>query len=234
MDSKREPDSSWFSNIYKSDLFLPVFLLILYLGFFLSIRGKLPTGEELIAIFGDLYAKYGYTILVVSAFLESLFLINLFVPGQVSMALGIIFTKTGHMQFAGVIPSIVVGALCAYVVDYLLGKYGLSNLFKKYKIVDKHISESVRHTSNLSHKSLALSFIHSNLAAFISFGCGVMKYNFLKFFLFALTFTIIFTSMWAVLIYLFSDVILEIIKKYIYIAVILVVGYTLWNSRRRK
>src|SRR3989344_2152940 len=149
----------------------------------------------LIQLFGDLYTKYGYTILIVSAFLESLFVINLFIPGQISMSLGIIFSRTGAMSFPLVVFTIIIGAISAYVIDYFLGYYGLSRIFGKYGFT-KQIEQSTKVSSEIGNKKLALSFIHSNIAAFISFGLGVVKHPFLKFFTFALIFTIIFTTLW--------------------------------------
>lgn len=217
----------------KNDFYLPVLIFILYLIFFLTIRGYIPTGEELINIFGNLYANYGYSILIISAFLESLFLINLFVPGQISMALGIIFTRTGHMQLPFVLATVVIGATLAYIIDYFLGYYGLSDVFKKYGL-QKYVDKSIENTQKISNKSLALGFIHTNLASFISFGSGVLKINFFKFLSIAFVFTVIFTILWGVLIYTFSDIILEVIKRYVYFMVFLVIGYTIYSNYRKR
>src|SRR6185369_4016997 len=90
--------SNFIRFIVKYDLILPIGLLLTYIVFLVVARRVVPTSDELVLVFQDLYSRYGYEIIFVSALLEGLVLINLFVPGMVALALGAIFARTGQID----------------------------------------------------------------------------------------------------------------------------------------
>lgn len=230
------PDSifawKWLKAIFQNDLFLPVAVFVVFIAAFLLVRGYLPSGDELITLFNGLYAKYGFEILILSAFLEALFIVNLFVPGQVSLALGIIFAKTQNTDLWLIVLGVATGAILGYLVDYLFGFTGVSKIIEKYGF-KTHIKEASKIVRNATSLKLSLGFIHPNLASFTSFGCGVVKMNFLKFFSICVFATISATLFWSLLIYTFSDLIIEIIRRYVYFGVVLIIGYSFFKKYQK-
>ncbi len=217
----------------ESDLFIPMLLLLTYLVFITLVRGSIPTAEELINTFAILYAKYGYEIILVAAFLESLVIVNFFVPGQIAMALGIIFARTGHTDLTLVVLTACLGVVLGYTVDYALGYFGFSSFVKKlgYKDLLNHTKNSIK---KYETKGLMLSFVNSNIGAFASLGAGVAEYPFIKFFITAVIATLFWASIWGVVVYTFGDIFLELFKRYSFLIFVIFLGGMFFINRFKR
>jgi membrane protein DedA with SNARE-associated domain len=207
------PIRKFIQMIVGSDLILPAFLLIAYAVFLFIIRGILPTSEELLTLFSKYYATYGYEILFVAALLESLVLINLFAPGQVALALGIVFSRTGETQLPLVILAVSCGVIVGFIIDYLVGYYGFGDVLKHFgqgSVFDKAKKELKKNGG----RSIFISFINPNLGAYMSLAAGASKLEITMFGLIALFSILFWVIAWSLLIYSLGDVVLVIIKKY--------------------
>lgn len=212
--------------ILGTDLLLPLILLISYLILVFAVKGVMPSGEEIINTFALLYQKYGYEIIFLSALLESLIVVNLLVPGQIGMALGAIFARTGQTQLPMVIFFVVLGSVLGYLINYTLGFFGFSDILKKFGLGD-YIKVTQKQLDKFGKRGLILSFIHVTIASFSSFTAGTIKFNFLLFFLITLFSTIVWMSIWAILIYALGEVFLEVFKKYSFLIFVLFIGVLL-------
>jgi membrane protein DedA with SNARE-associated domain len=210
--------------LFSSDLLLPLLLLITYIVFLVLIRGVIPTGDELVDAFASLYQKYGYEIIFFSAFLESLVLVNFFVPGQIGMALGVIFAKTGQTEFPLVVLFVSLGSLLGFIIDFILGYFGFSDIFNKlgYGYLLKKGREQL---IKFGKRGLALSFVHITIAAFSSLSAGTLKMNWFTFALIASISTLFWVTVWSIVIYLLGDVILLVFRRYTFL--ILLLGITI-------
>ena len=219
----RQPIRKFVQMIVGSDLILPAFLLIAYVLFLFFIRGILPTSEELLALFSKYYATYGYEILFVAALLESLVLINLFAPGQVALALGIVFSRTGETELPYVILAVCCGVIIGFTIDYLVGYYGFGDILKRFgqsHVIDKAKTELKKNGG----RSIFISFINPNLGAYMSLAAGASKLEITMFGLIALFSIFFWVSSWSLLIYLLGDVVLTIIKKYTLLLSVIFIG----------
>ncbi len=210
-------------DIFTSDLFLPILLLVVYVLFLIVARGVIPTGDELVATFSDLYSKYGYEIIGLASFLEALILVNFFIPGQVAMALGVIFSRTGETSLPLVVIVVVTGSFCGYVLDYILGYFGFSDILKKLGY-GEFLKEAKVKLRKFGNRSLVLGFIHSNVAAFLSLIAGTIRMNFIVFVGIAFISTLFWASVWSILVYTFGDIFLIIIKRYTFLIVLIVLS----------
>jgi membrane protein DedA with SNARE-associated domain len=220
-------------NFLSSDLFLPALLLVIYLVFLIIAREVIPAGSELIADFQGLYQKYGYEIIFVAAFLEGLVLINLFVPGGGAVALGAIFARTGQTSLPMVILAGCLGAISAYALDFVLGYFGFSNFLKRwgFKGLDPQPAEK---DEKFRERGLILSFIHPNVASFVSLAAGSTNYKIKNFIIIAVASTFFWGIIWASIVYIFGNVILFIFSKYSFLMVLLVIlGFVLLRWRRK-
>lgn len=200
-------------QIISFDLILPALLLIAYALFLFFIRGILPTSEELLKLFSTYYAQYGYEILFVAALLESLVLINLFAPGQVALALGIVFSRTGETDLPFVMLAVSCGVLIGFTIDYLVGYYGFGDLLQRFGqggVFNKAKTELKKNGG----RSIFISFINPNLGAYMSLAAGATKLEITLFGLIALFSIFFWVISWSLLIYALGDIVLIIIKKY--------------------
>lgn len=212
-----------FKTIFATDLLFPLLLLIFYIGFFFFARNTLPTGEELVTLFREVYQSYGYQIIFLAALLESMILLNFLVPGSLALAMGAIFAKTGGLDLELVILTAATGAIIGYTVDYFLGRLGLDAVINKlgYKNTLKEIEQKI------NTKTLSLAFINPTIASFFSLAAGIMKFSGVTFLLIATLATLIWFSLWGLLFYITGDVVIEIVTRYFMLVFLIVVGSTI-------
>lgn len=215
-------------TIAKSDLILPCLLLTTYVIFLFIIRGVLPTPDELLNFFGDYYSKYGYQILFIAALLESLVVINLFAPGQVALALGIIFSRTGQTDLPLVMLAVILGAMTGYMFNYLIGLYGFADILKRFG-QELYVEKAKQQLEKAELRSLFISFIHANVGSYMSLAAGALNYNVLRFFLIATFATIFWVIAWTFVIYSLGDLFLIIIKKYSLVMAMIFVGILIFS-----
>jgi membrane protein DedA with SNARE-associated domain len=221
-------------TIVSSDLFLPAALLAVYVLFLIIARGAVPTTAELVTNFQGLYQKYGYEIIFAAAFLEGLVLVNLFVPGGAAMALGAIFARTGQTSLPLVILAGCSGAICAYILDFVLGYFGFADILKDLGY--KHLlNQAHSKLDKLGKKGLVLSFIHPNVASFAALISGTLNIKIKEFLVIALISTFAWGTIWAVSVYLLGNFILRLFGRYSFLLVLLVViGLVVVRWKRKK
>lgn len=221
-------------DFIKGDFLLPTVLIIIYLVFIVIARGVVPTSDELIQLFSGLYQRYGYEIIFIASFLEALILVNLFTPGQVAMAMGAVFARSGQTELAFVIITASLGALCGYMIDFLMGKFGFADVIKKmgYGIF---LSQAKIQIKKFGKRGIVLGFFHTNIGSFVSIVCGALDIDFFKFLILSGGATLVWMSMWGVAIYLIGDIVLMIASRYgflimFFIVIIMIISGILKNK----
>jgi membrane-associated protein len=210
-------------TIFATDILFPLLLIIFYIGFFFFARQTLPTGDELVTLFREVYSTYGYQIIFFAALLEALILVNFLVPGSLALAMGAVFAKSGGLSLELVILTAGSGAVIGYTVDYFLGRLGLDAIINKlgYKKTIIDIEKK------LNKKTLTMSFINPTIASFFSISAGIVKFNPVTFLLISTLATFVWFSIWAILFYLTGDVLLEILTRYFTLVFVIIIGATM-------
>lgn len=209
--------------IIKADLILPITLIGTYIVFLVVARGVVPTSEELIAVFADLYSKYGYEIIFVSALLEGLVLVNLFVPGMLALALGAVFARTGETDLTMVILTASLGIVLGYVIDFLMGYFGFGDTLKKLGY-EGFLNTSREKLKKFGNRGLIVGFFHSNVGSFLAFAAGTMRLGFVNFLVVAFSSTLVWASLWGIAAFYFGEIFLLIIKRYSFLLVLVMVA----------
>lgn len=197
-------------------LVLPLILLIIYLAFFAVMKSVLPTPDEMIKAFEAFYRKYGYEIIFLAATAEGVVLVNLFVPGVVTMAMGAIFARTGGIDLIGVILAASMGAILGYMLDFTLGYFGFSEIIKKLGY--GHLLEKVNNqVKKYGAFGLVLSFAYPNIGSFVSLVAGTVGWRFGQFALICALATFAWMSVWGIFIYALGNIFLTILTKYAFL-----------------
>lgn len=221
--------------LLTSDLVLPTILLTSYLIFFFLVRGSLPSSEQLVGTFASLYDKFGYEILFSAALLEALIIVNFFIPGQIAMALGIIFARTGQTELIPVVLAVSLGAILGYFIDYILGYYGFSDVLKGLGY-SNIITEARLQLGKFGRRGLIVGFIHPNIGSLLALSSGTIKSNWRSFLLLSTIATFFWATFWSVIIYILGDIFLEIFKKYSILLILLtLIGMVLarlWRGKK--
>lgn len=197
----------------RSDLIFPTALILSYVIFLVLARGVIPTSDEIINTFANLYSKYGYEIIFVAALLETLVLVNLFVPGQIAMAMGVVFARSGQTELSLVILTAATGSICGYLLDYILGSFGFADIIKKAGY-NNLLSQAQKQLKKFGKRGLIFGFIHANVGSFLSLIAGAAGISWKVFVPITIIATFFWVCCWAILIYVFGEVILMVISKY--------------------
>ncbi|MFH0937519.1 MAG: hypothetical protein V1808_04475 [Candidatus Daviesbacteria bacterium] len=226
--------SKFFSSFFRLDLILPILLIVVYLTLGFVMRGTLPSSKEIIDALASIYAEYGYHIVFATALIESLVIINLFVPGMVTIGFAAIFAKTGGMNLPGIIIAITLGAVIGFAIDYLLGYFGFSSIINRLGY-GKMLEIAKNKLQTLKTHHLILGFTSMHIASFLSLAAGTINMDFKKFWPLATISIIFWYSIWVVGIYLLGDVVLSIIQKYTILVILLgAVGLLAFSFFKKK
>ncbi len=200
---------------------IPAILVTLYLAFVLLLRSIFPSGKELVEALETIYGRFGYEIITIGSFLEALILINFFVPGVLAVSFGVIFAKVGELDLTLVILAATSGAISAYILDFILGRFGFGQLLERigYK---KKIDDVKLKIEKFDLKTFSLGFIHPNIGALVSLAAGTLKIDFKKFLILALLATLVWYILWGLLIFALGSVFLTIFTKYVFLLFMLV------------
>lgn len=221
----------------RTDFILPLFLIITYIIFLIVAKGVMPTSEELVVKFAELYGKYGYEIIFFAALLETLILINFVAPGQLAMALGVLFARSGQTELSLVIITAAGGSIAGYLIDYVLGQFGFSEILKKTGFENLLVTAK-KQLRKFGKRGLIFGFVHSNVGSLLSLVAGAADISWKVFIPICVTATFFWLSLWAVIIYIFGDVILLLVSKYGYLLMgVVILGMILsrfWKQESNK
>jgi membrane protein DedA with SNARE-associated domain len=139
----------------------------------------LPSPSELVTLIVKWFNLYGYWLLLLAAFLEGLFVIGMYFPGSLAIALAIYsLGKTPiDLFYIGIISFFAF--MLSNFLNYYLGKYGYYKfllLIGKKDIINK-MQVSMNKNGN---KTFFITGFFPNFIAITSVCAGISKLNFIK------------------------------------------------------
>ncbi len=204
--------------------FLPLISIILLFIFIPQ-----PKSEDVIKFLHQVYARYGYLIVFLGAFIESIFLINIYLPGSSAVLLAAILARQGVLSLPLIILIGTLGVVLAYSVDFVLGKYGWYKIFIKFGL-----KKSLENTKRRMHKKrkwiVFVSCVHPNYGALSAVAAGLLNYEFQEFLLWFSIFQLFWSSFWGILTYLFGATLIDFLIKYFSLFLLTLV--IIWTIRR--
>lgn len=203
------------AKISTSSIITPLILLTLYIIFTIILRIIFPTGQALVDQLASIYGRFGYEIVILGSFLEALVLVNFFTPGVAAVGLGVIFAKSGQLDLTLAIIFAVLGSIVGYMLDFLLGRFGLGELINRLGYRGA-VENAKNKLLKFSLRTFSLAFMHPNLGALVSLAAGILRMDFRRFFLLALLSTLMWYILWGLLIFAVGQIFLTILTKYVF------------------
>ncbi len=179
----KKPIQTLYQNIHLSEalsLGLPIILILVYLVLLFIFKDLLPSGEEVIANFSKLFAKYGYEIVFFGAFLEAALVVDLFVPGASVVLAGAYFASTDLISYPIFLAVAATGFFLGFLLDYLIGYYGWSDILRKLGLGTK-LDSVDKKVQKYGGKSFFLGYFHPDMATLFAVSAGIMRMNFKEF-----------------------------------------------------
>lgn len=198
-------------KLYKA-LAFPLILLFILISFLAIYQiFNLPTNEELIKIVKIYFERFGYPVLFISAFIESLPGICLYFPGSSIVLLAAAFSRQGTLNIFSVILITAAALQLGFTINYFIGKHGWFKIFIKMGLGDT-LDNSKTKIEKHGDKWIWLTYFHPNVGALTSTAYGILKMPFRKFFITSTLATLTWCVFWGIVCFLSSGVIEGIIK----------------------
>ncbi len=132
----------------------------------------------------EAWHDWGYTIVFLIAFVESILFIGIFIPGQIIIILAGFLVKLGILSFPQALLAAALGAVFGDVAGFAIGKIysgklpdWLSNFVKK-----ENLEKTQRLIERHSVKTIFIGRLHSMTRTFAPFAAGTTSISFRKFF----------------------------------------------------
>ena len=194
----------------------------------------LPPQEELIEIAKTYFDKYGLAILLVSSLIEGTVLVGWYYPGSLVIFLGVILAGKDIEAVVEAVATITVGLFFAYIVNFLLGKYGWYRLLLKFGLKEA-LEDAKERVTKHGLVAIFMSYWQPNLAALVATSAGILDFSFTKFLTYSLVAAVIWNTFWGVLVYFLGERALNLVGlRFVFLAIFLWIAYRIWNGKKGK
>ena len=153
-------------------IFLIVFIFFYHLLDF-------PSPYELTLLIESWFSQYGLWLLLIAAFLEGFFVIGMYFPGSLAIALSIYTLGKTYVDLFYIGGISFIAFLIANILNYYLGKYGyykLLLLIGKKDMIDKMQNTMLKH----GNRTFFFTGFFPNFIAITSVCAGISNMNILK------------------------------------------------------
>lgn len=201
------------TDFKKYGLIIGTFVPIIFLLSLLFLLPH-PTAEELVNSITIFYEKYGYITIFLAAFIESILLINIYVPASVAVVLGAILAAKGILSLPIVILLSAVGSILAYLFDFYMGKYGWYKILTKFGLSNQIEKTKEKLDGKKRIKMILISCIHPNYGAISATSAGILSWKIKEFLVWFSIAQLFWCTLWGILFYIYGYQILEMGAKY--------------------
>lgn len=192
-----------FESLWRAAKLPLIGLAILVVFYYVWSFFDLPPREALIELFKGYIAQYGYIIIFIGAFLESLLLIGWYVPGSLVILLSVILAPTPAAAAVSV-AIVILGLWSGYTVNFFIGKYGWYKLLVAFG-VEPYIKEAQGKLLRYGVLAIFSSYWSPGLASFTSTAAGVLHYRVYKFLAYSFGATFVWGAAWGVLFFMIGE-----------------------------
>lgn len=188
---------------------IPLTLLVIYISYTILWRVfGLPSISELTEIIKHSFDTYGLWIVLGASFIEGLLLLGQYFPGGFVIFLGVISARGDALRAVEVVVLVSIAFFLAYMVNYLLGRYGWYRLFLKFGL-EGSIERAQEKVSKHAFFAFMANYWDTNLASIIATAAGVLKLPVRKFLAYSTLGIVVWNTFWGFLVYFVGEFILD-------------------------
>jgi len=192
------------NELKKATIFPLALIVIFFIGDVVWRAFGLPDVQGTIEIIKGLFATYGYPLVFLSALIEALLLVGLYVPGSVALVLSATLAGQGVLNIWLVILLITLGFLIAVIINYALGRYGWYRVLVRFGLKDALERMKLRAEKG-GMKLIHLTYLNPNLASLSATSFGILHINFGKFLFHSIIAFIYWNILWGFSFYFLGD-----------------------------
>lgn len=191
---------------------IPLLLLAAYfLMYFIWQIFNLPESDDLIVIVKSWFQDYGLWIVFVSALIEGVLLFGNYFPGGIVIFLGVISADGDVERTVWVVFLVCLALFFAYLINYMLGKYGWYKLLIKFGMKES-IEKQKEKLGKHQFSAIMGSYWFPNLASITSTAAGILKLPIKKFLFHSAIGVLIWNTFWGILVASLGEKALDMIS----------------------
>lgn len=204
-----------------ASLWLPILLVVVYLVASFLLKDILPSTSEIVSGLGRYFAKYGYQIVFVGAFLEGALLIDFLVPGASVVLAGAYFSSLGVLSYPVFLMVSFIGFSSGFFLDYLVGFYGWSDILTKLGL-GSQVRKAQEKIKKIGGKAFFLGYIHPDLATIFAVAAGIAKLDIKQFLVYNFLAGAFWLIFWTGLVYIFGPEVQKIFEDHTLLVILFV------------
>jgi len=163
-----------------------------------------PQGDELIKLVRGLFAQYGIWFVLVSAILEGLVLVNIYVPCSFVIVMAVILARGDPLRAALSVVATQCGFLLSSFVNYGIGILGLAPLIEKFPAGASLTKRAEAWQMKWGAMAIGLSYWHPNFGAFAAVNAGKGRVPFPLFLKWVIPAIVAWNTLFGLLFYFFA------------------------------
>ena len=176
------------------------FLVLIIIGDIIWQALGFPGPEETLVLIKQLFTTHGYPLVFISAFVESLLLVGLYIPGSVALVLASVLSGQGVMNIWLVIAIITSAFFLGVNINYILGRFGWYHVLTRFGL--KNAIEKMRlRAEKKGVRLIHFTYLNPNIASLSATSFGILHLNFSTFVLHSLIAFAYWNLMWGFLFY---------------------------------
>jgi len=186
---------------YLKLLYIPLSIFVAYLSVILlwNLFG-FPTGESLVILIKEYFAKYGLATIFIGSLIEGFFLLGQYFPGGFIIFLGVISAGKDIARATEVVLVVMLSFFIAYFLNYLMGRYGFYKLFLKFGLRGP-LEKAQEKLKKRELSTILLNYWEPNLSSIVATAAGTLKMPIKRFLAYSLVGILIWESFWGILVF---------------------------------
>jgi membrane protein DedA with SNARE-associated domain len=212
-----------------------VFLFVFASLYFVWELLDLPTEEVLLGIARNYFERYGLITVFIGAFVEGLLLIGWYFPGAIVILAALLLAGNNPWAAAQVLMATMAGLSIAYVVNFLLGKYGWYRLLVAFGLREG-LERAKARLTKYGLSAIFTTYWQMNLASLTSTAAGILHFPAAKFAIISVVACVAWITFWGSMIFFLGQAATALVSLRVIIAVIAawIVGRVIYARLRRR
>lgn len=182
---------------------------LILLGFYLSLWGiwllfDLPKDDEMVKIINDYFSKHGLWVLFIAAVIEGALILGQYFPGGFVIFIGVISAGDDIARVVLVVAIVSLAFFIAYLLNYLLGKFGWYRLLLKLGL-RRALEDAQTKLKKQFFWGIVASYWEPNLASITATAAGILQYSWKRFLFYSLVGIVIWNTAWGIFVHVLGQ-----------------------------
>ena len=196
-----------------------VFLFVFASLYFVWELLDLPPEDVLLGIARSYFERYGLITVFIGAFVEGLLLIGWYFPGAIVILAALLLAGHNPWAAAQVLMATIAGLSVAYLVNFLLGKYGWYRLLIAFGLREG-LERAKARLTKYGLSAIFTTYWQMNLASLTSTAAGILHFPAAKFVLISVVACVAWITFWGSMIFFLGQAATALVSLRVIIAVI--------------